>query len=356
MDYTAEHGRFYTFVETQNGTSATDIHQKLLLVYPDAACSYSTVKRWCREFKNGQRVSFSDADRSGRPRSSFTPDNKTAIKELVSNDPRLSCRSLSDSLGISKDTVLKILTEELKMRKLCSIWVPHALTEANKQQRVESARIILCAINQLGNQVVRLYAVEDESWFNFHPTLPKQENKCWVDKTNGDSRQSRMTPKPTLTALKTLLIVCFTANGKIYIEATTKGETINSTRYVEFVRSLGDHWRRLRSDPTNLSELCFQHDNARPHTSAETTAFMTYRKVNKVYQSPYSPDFNMCDRWLFATLKNKLKKSSFNSSEEVKHAALQAFHSIPEERFLHEIDKLKEHLNAVIFMNGDYIV
>lgn len=349
MDYKHEYGRcFYAFVESKNGSSPTEIYHKLKNAYPEDAPSYSAVKRWCRD-----RNSFCDEPRSGRPRTSFTPENTTALRQLIEENPRYSSRQLAETLGISKDTVVKILRESLNMRKLCSVWVPHDLTAENKQKRIDSARTILETLQRLGNLANSLYAVEDESWFAFNPTLPKQENKLWV---TSDQRQKRATPRPGLTNKKTLLLVCFTADGKVYMEATERCETVDSGRYIAFLRRLGDHWRCLHSRRTRLNQLVYQADNARPHTSAVTKEFIESRQMEVLYQSPYSPDYNLCDRWLFANLKCQLKKSSFNNPEEVKSAALQAFRSIPEERFQSELEKLKKHLNDVILHGGCYIV
>ncbi|QQP51239.1 Uncharacterized protein FKW44_012534, partial [Caligus rogercresseyi] len=40
-------------------------------------------------------------------------------------------------------------------------------------------------------------------------------------------------------------------------------------------------------------------DNARPRTTTDTREFLTRRDVEPVKQSPYSPDLNLCDRFLF---------------------------------------------------------
>jgi hypothetical protein len=47
---------------------------------------------------------------------------------------------------------------------------------------------------------------------------------------------------------------------------------------------------------------------------------------------------------------------TFNTHDEVRSAATQAFAAIPHDRFSREIEKLKTHLNSVIVAEGDYIV
>ena len=132
--------------------------------------------------------------------------------------------------------------------------------------------------------------------------------------------------------------------------------TASNFRYIAFLAAVGDHWRRLHRDPTHLRDIFLQHDNARPHTSSESQEFLQRRSVRLIYQSPYSPDFNLCDRWLFSALKCQIKKMNFETHDEVKQAATQAFSTIPQERFTTELEKLKIHLNRVIQSGGEYCV
>jgi len=88
---------------------------------------------------------------------------------------------------------------------------------------------------------------------------------------------------------KTLLLLAFTADQKISVDICSPGETVNSSeRYVEFVRSTGEKWWHVRRNPKKLTELLWQHDNARPHTSKETIEFFQHRGVTLIKQSPYT--------------------------------------------------------------------
>ena len=45
---------------------------------------------------------------------------------------RLTVRSIAEQLNIDRETVRKILTEDLDMRKVCAKMVPKELTEEQK--------------------------------------------------------------------------------------------------------------------------------------------------------------------------------------------------------------------------------
>ena len=50
----------------------------------------------------------------------------------------LTVSSIAEHVNIDRETVRKILTEDLDMRKVCAKMVPKELTEEQKQRRVFS--------------------------------------------------------------------------------------------------------------------------------------------------------------------------------------------------------------------------
>ncbi len=124
---------------------------------------------------------------------------------------------------------------------------------------------------------------------------------------------------------------------------------------MNFVQETGERWRRLHSDPTHLKELLWQHDNARPHTAIATKKFFEKRQVQMIQQSPYSPDLNLCDRWLFKVMKKGLRGHHFQSSQEVLEASLEVFRGISPQRFQDELHNLRDHCYSVIAALGNYI-
>ena len=60
------------------------------------------------------------------------------FRQIVRENRRLTVRSIAEQVNIDKETVRKILTEDLDMRKVCAKMVPKELTEAQKQRRVSS--------------------------------------------------------------------------------------------------------------------------------------------------------------------------------------------------------------------------
>ena len=94
-----------------------------LLQQVEETMSRARAFEWHKRFREG-REECEDDQRSGRPVTSRTDSNNDRVKQLVRAHRRLTVRMFSEELSIGRDAVWKILTENLKMRKLCAkIWL-----------------------------------------------------------------------------------------------------------------------------------------------------------------------------------------------------------------------------------------
>ena len=86
---------------------------------------------------------------------------------------------LSELLDIPKSTVHSILTQDLSLRWITSVWVPHELSEQNKATRVNCAKHIRRVFHhEAFDNVFNKLAVQDESWISFKGRSRKARNKC----------------------------------------------------------------------------------------------------------------------------------------------------------------------------------
>jgi len=84
------------------------------------------------------RESVTDEETSGRLASSTTEEIIAKFRQIVRKNSRMTVRSIAEQVNIDKETVMKVLTEDLDMRKVCAKMVPKELTEEQKQMRVFS--------------------------------------------------------------------------------------------------------------------------------------------------------------------------------------------------------------------------
>uniref|UniRef100_A0A1I8IJZ2 SAP domain-containing protein n=1 Tax=Macrostomum lignano TaxID=282301 RepID=A0A1I8IJZ2_9PLAT len=278
----------YAYARYRLGISALSCHDELLKVYGDAAPGQSTVYRWYSKFRDEAFPPVS-APRTGRPRSTRTAELIETCRALVEEDPKVSVRDLADFLEVGKTTVHEILTEDLHLRNVSAVWVPHALSEENKTARINCAKQIRRLFYNEGMEnFCDKYVVEDETWVYLNNTGTKQNNRCWLGQ--GDHRPQVV--RHSVGNAKTMLLVAFTPNKRFSIESTAPKQTVDANGIVEFIRHTGDLWRTLRSRPIHLSDVLWQWDNARPHVARSVQQYMESRGVQLVFQSPYSPDFN----------------------------------------------------------------
>jgi len=162
-------------------------------------------------------------------------------------------------------------------------------------------------------------------------------------------RQSSMTNR------KSLLLLAFTPNKRFLVTALPYGVSVDAQCMVDYLRRTGDLWRTLRSKPVRLNEVSLQIDNARPHTARLVPDFLQEKNITTIWQSPYSPDLNLCDRFLFLWLKNSLRGMTFNSVEEVEEASLRVLREISEESLHEQVDLLLEHCHCVIDASGHHV-
>jgi len=110
------------------GKSGNEIREVLVQVYWDNGMKKTAVYKWVKRFSEG-RESVTDEERPGRPATSRTEENIANVRQIVRENRRLTVRSIAEQVNIERETVRKILTEDLEMRKVCAKMVPKELTE-----------------------------------------------------------------------------------------------------------------------------------------------------------------------------------------------------------------------------------
>ena len=329
----------------QLGIPPTDIHHELTIVYGDDVPTLRTVFNWVVLIKTG-KFELKKRVSSGRPVSAVTLANIERIRDLIKTDCRMSCSDIADELEIPKTCVYRVLTSVLELRNVFSQWVPHKLNDSNKAARVQCCKALIELFQEKGLEyMLSHYCVEDETWVNWDIEVNR---RVWIGKK---------TPKPTklkpkLTKRKTLAFVAFTSKPRRYsVSVLPQGHTVNAELIIQYLKDTNHRFLNLRQSKIKLSELILQMDNAKPHAAVVTQQYLADRGVSLVKQSPYSPDLNMCDRYIFREIKNDLRCEFYDGPEAVQKAVLRSLRLIPETKLKDQILKLVAHCEA----SGDYI-
>jgi hypothetical protein len=114
-----------------------------------------------------------DNKRTGHPKTHWTDENVEKVQKLVCSDRQLSVQMMAEKLNLDRETVRKILTEDLGMRKVSAEMVPQILSDDQKQHQLDVCSDLSRQLAEGNNSLYRVI-MGDKSWcFQYDP-----ETKC----------------------------------------------------------------------------------------------------------------------------------------------------------------------------------
>ncbi|KOC70262.1 Histone-lysine N-methyltransferase SETMAR [Habropoda laboriosa] len=114
------------------GSKAAKAARGICAVYGEGAITERTVRDWYAKFKNGNfhLKDAPHAPRSGRP----VEFDEERLNQPLRENSRQTTRELAEKMEYSHTAIEKHLHSMGKVQK-CGTWVPHALSDNNKNQR-----------------------------------------------------------------------------------------------------------------------------------------------------------------------------------------------------------------------------
>ena len=111
----------------------------LVQVYGDSVMKKTEVYKWVKRSSEG-RESVTDEEKSGRPAKSRIENKYCKFRQILHKNTLLTLSSIAEKVNIDRETVMKILIEDLDMRKVCAKMAPKELTEEQKQKETQFAK------------------------------------------------------------------------------------------------------------------------------------------------------------------------------------------------------------------------
>ncbi|VDP47873.1 unnamed protein product [Heligmosomoides polygyrus] len=152
------------------GTTAKGVDEKINAASGQGCSTIWTAYRWYQKFRNGDE---SLEEYEGRERHSGVDEDK--LRDVVEEDPHKGTREIAKVLGVSHNTAARHLQEIGKTKKL-ERWVPHELSEEQRNRRYEISSALLLR-NETDPFLDRIVTC-DEKWIMYDN---RRRSAQWVD-------------------------------------------------------------------------------------------------------------------------------------------------------------------------------
>jgi histone-lysine N-methyltransferase SETMAR len=317
------HVLLYCFERGLTATQAFDETQKANMGEADKP-AFSTVASWFKKFEGGD-LDLEDKKRSGRP----TEVDDEALLRAVEENSEITTRELAEEFGVTHPDIIYHL-RSLKMESKHGFWVPHQLTEEQKEARL---RVFSSHLQrQKKKPFLHNIVTGDETWLRFeNPKLASH----WVPH---GSLPNKPTPKGSLHPKKVMLCSWWDDEGMIHYEILHNGHcywwdeegehtwemphkpgkkpALNGEVYKAQMERLYKAISRKR--PNKRRSIILQHDNATPHKTLEVVDQIVSKNRWEILEHPaWSAPEAPSDYHLHHSLKDWQRGKNFVSFEEI---------------------------------------
>nr|CDJ90590.1 histone-lysine N-methyltransferase SETMAR [Haemonchus contortus] len=158
------------FYEFKLGGTAARTARNIIEVWGQGSVNECTVQRWFQKFRTGT-TSLEDEPYGSRP---TTLDNDQ-LKASVEVNPHETTRDIAKELNVHHTTIVRHLKQIGKTKKLDK-WVPHELTEIQKNRRFEISSAHL--LRKFSDPLLERIVTCDEKWILYDN---RRRSAQWLD-------------------------------------------------------------------------------------------------------------------------------------------------------------------------------
>ncbi|UYV64711.1 hypothetical protein LAZ67_3001729 [Cordylochernes scorpioides] len=256
-------------------------------------------------------------------------------------DPPRTTTQLEKGVGIGSAAINTVINDHLKYRKLVSRWIPHSLTVDQKFGHVKWCNFML-----------------EKNWMKLFLILlqvTKLGFTILIQTQNGNLLFGALQNHFLLRKFAKLEML---ENKWSLIERQLIVTGIQQNTFQQYLKKIKPSRPRAQ-----LRGVLLHHDNARPHTSAQTLNLLANSGVQLVTHPPYSPDLAPWDFFFYLFLqlvflfpKDKLllKEIKFDTHNETLQAFINAVNSIPKDDCCKCFDNWFSRMKSCIGAKDDY--
>ena len=322
---------------------------KTLDSYPGGSpLAKTAIYEWAKRFKEG-RATVEDNPRTGRPADATDDVHVEAVAREIGQDPRSTCEQIAETLQISSASVHRILTEKLLKRKVVAKFVPHFLSDDQKDTRVRMCRANFSRYRKEGFPFLNRLVATDETWAHCYEPELKRQSAEW--QSPGEPRPQKVRQGPT--TLKQMWIFAYSNKRILLAHPVPPNTTVNKEYYREFLVKL--HRAISDKQPDLLAAgVVLLHDNATCHKAQLVQSQLEAFQWEELPHPPYSPDLSPCDFDLFPILKEPLRGQRFRTLQDLGTAVTERARELDKGGLCRGIERLPDRWTKAMEKEGDY--
>ncbi|UYV79611.1 hypothetical protein LAZ67_18000028 [Cordylochernes scorpioides] len=165
--------------------------------------------------------------------------NVQKITDLIKENPRNTLLELEQDTGISKTTIGRIVTKDLKLKKTPAKFIPRFLTNEQKLCRLATCENML-EMTRTDPEWKDKIITGDETWVYDYDPETKRQYAEWRGQGEPRPKKSRI-----LKSRNKVLLVAFLDNkGIVHHEYLPAGQTIIKEMYLDILRHLREAIRK----------------------------------------------------------------------------------------------------------------
>lgn len=265
--------------------------------FNEEAPSNHTVKRWVDRLLVHGDINMRQPG-SGPPVTASGDGTRSTVRQRVKEEPTVSTRQLSQEIGVSQSSIVRILHEEgLHPYKFQLV---HGLSEDDYDRRMEFCEWILDKTRSTTDFHNRIL-FSDEAVFHVAGVVNRHNLHYWAPE-NPHATLEKSNNRESVTVWCMLSVEGVEAFDINFA-------TMNGERYCQI---LEEKVLPFFSQARNRSKL-YQHDGAPPHYSIKARqlldAHLPKRWIGRrgpIEWPPRSPDLTVCDFFLWGVLREKV--------------------------------------------------
>lgn len=291
-----------------------------------------------------------DRQRSGRPRTTRTPQAIKAVKQRIDRNPLRKQKILSREMQIEPSSMSRILKQDLGLSAY-KRHTGHLLTNALKKARKRKSKELLRRHADNGH---RRILFTDEKIFTVEESFNKQNDRVYAL----SSRQaSELVPKVQRGHHPASVMVWWGVayDGVTKLHFCEKGVKTSAKVYQSDV--LEKVVKPLNRTLFANKPWIFQQDSAPAHKAKSTQEWLKTNVPEFIFPAQWpsaSPDLNPLDYKLWSVLEGMACSTRHPNIESLKHALIRAVKNFPMYEVRAAIDAWPDRLRACWKANGDH--